>query len=221
MPIQLHAPPASILPPAALEAWRDIPVSIVGDELNRSQIVQSALRPLVPGVRLLGTALTVECMVGDNSALHYALERVWPGAVIVADARGHVETAVWGEIMHTCALAQGAAGLVLDGAVRDSAAIAASGLPAYVRGISPRGPHKGWGGSILGPVHCGGVAVHPGDLMLGDEDGVIAIRPEQLDGLLERCRRRLDKETGVLERVRAGEPTVKVFGFPAIERIGR
>ncbi len=221
MAIQLHSRPSSLLAPADVAMFRGIPVSIIGDELNRSQMMHSALRPLVPGVALVGVALTVECMVGDNSALHYALEQAWDGAVIVADARGHVETAVWGEIMHTCARAQGVAGLVLDGAVRDSAAIAASGLPAYARGISPRGPHKGWGGSILGPIQCGGVMVEPGDLVVGDEDGVIVVRPSQLDGLLERCRRRLEKEVRILERVRAGEPTVKVLGFPPWEQIGR
>jgi regulator of RNase E activity RraA len=221
VPIQIHPKPMHLLDATALAAWRGIPVSILGDELNRSQIMHSALRPLSRDVRMIGQALTVECMVGDNSALHYALEQVWPGAVIVADARAHVETAVWGEIMHTCAKTQGATGVIVDGAMRDSAAIADSGLPAYCRGVTPRGPHKGWGGAILGTVQCGGVAVNPGDLVVGDSDGVIVVRPEQIQGLAERCRARMASEEKVLHRVRAGATTVKVLGLGPHDAIGR
>jgi regulator of RNase E activity RraA len=219
--IQIHPKPSLLFDSAALAVWRGIPVSIVGDELNRSQIMQSALRPLSGGVRMIGQALTVECMVGDNSALHFALEQVWPGAVIVADGRGHVETAIWGEIMHTCAKAQGATGVIVDGAMRDSAAIADSGLPAYCRGVTPRGPHKGWGGAILGTVQCGGVAVRAGDLVIGDDDGVVVVRPEQLPGLAERCRERMAREEKILHRVRAGEHTVRVLKLGPAESIGR
>jgi 4-hydroxy-4-methyl-2-oxoglutarate aldolase len=217
MAIRLFPPPARLLPLAELEPWREIPVSVVGDELNRSQILNSGLRPIGPHAALLGQAMTVECMVGDNSALHHSLEHLWPGAIVVADARGHTDTAVWGEIMHTCAKTQGAGGAIIDGAVRDSSAIASSGLPAWARGISPRGPHKGWGGSILGSIQCGGVAVHPGDLVLGDADGLIVIRLGQIDGLLDRCRKRMRQEESVLTRVRNGETTAKVLGMPPTE----
>lgn len=222
MPIEVHSPPDfRLLDRDETRVWSQIATPILGDELNRSNVMHAALRPLAAATRMAGQALTVECMAGDNAALHYALERLWPGAVIVADARGHVDTAVWGEIMHTCARQQGAAGVVIDGAMRDSTALARSGLPAYCRGICARGPHKGWGGAILGPIQCGGVAVHPGDLVVGDDDGVVVIRPDQLAGLLERCQRRMEGERRTLERVRSGETTARVLGMPPIERIGR
>jgi 4-hydroxy-4-methyl-2-oxoglutarate aldolase len=199
--------------PAVVEALGAIPVAILGDEVNRSCIMHSGIRPMGT-VKLSGIALTVECMVGDNSPLHYALARLSPGEIIVADARAHVETAVWGQIMHTCAKARGAAGVVIDGALRDSVAIAHSGLPAFARGVCPRGPHKGWGGSINRTIQCGGVAVSPGDLVIGDSDGVIVLSPDIIEGLFERCQRRLAHEALVLEQVSAGQLTITALGMP-------
>jgi 4-hydroxy-4-methyl-2-oxoglutarate aldolase len=198
-----------------------VPVTVLGDELNRCGIMHAALRPLRTPVRFAGLALTVECMVGDNSALHYALDELVPGPVIVADARGHTDTAVWGEILHTCAQVRGAAAVVIDGAMRDVAAIANSSLPAYCRGICARGPHKGWGGSVNRKIQCAGVAVSPADLVVGDHDGIIVIGPSQVSGLLERCQVRLAKEAEILRRVAAGEPTTRALGLPPHDRIGR
>ena len=220
MAIEFGPRPEAIMDQAALAPWRAIPSSIIGDELNRSSILSSSLRPLATDMSCVGQALTVDCMVGDNSALHYALKELWPGAVIVADGRGHGETAVWGEILHTCAKHQGAGGVILDGAMRDSVEIAGSGLAAYCRAVCARGPHKGWGGAINLPIQCGGVPVAPGDLVVADQDGVAIIRPEQIDGLLARCQARIAKEETVLARIAAGELTVDIMNFPPAEKIG-
>jgi len=198
-----------------------MPVATVGDELNRSGIMHAALRPLRTPARFAGPALTVECMAGDNSALHFALAELLPGEVLVADARGHVDTAVWGEVMHTCAQARGAAAVVIDGSVRDMAMLAASPLPVYCRGVCARGPHKGWGGSVNCTIQCAGVAVNPGDLVIGDADGIVVVRPDQVHGLALRCRSRLAREAETLRRVAAGELTIDVLGLPAHDCIGR
>lgn len=220
MSVIITPPAMPWLDAAAIAAWRRIPVSIIGDELNRSAIMDAGLKPLGEGTSFAGAALTVECMVGDNSALHYALLELQPGQVIVADGRRHVDQALWGDIMHSSAKTRGAAAVIIDGSMRDRAEIAASGLPAYVRGVTPRGPHKGWGGAVNGPIQCGGVAVHPGDLIVGDADGIVVVRPDQHTGLMERCLKRIAKEDDAKAAVRAGISTVEFFKFPPPERIG-
>lgn len=220
MPLEIASPTQPQIDARTIAELGVIPVAVLGDELNRAGIMQAALRPLRTPVRFAGSALTVECMVGDNSALHYALAQLVRGQVVVADARGHVDTAVWGEVMHTSAYARGAVAAVIDGSVRDFAALSSSPLPVYCRGICARGPHKGWGGSVNRQIHCGGVTVNPGDLIVGDDDGIVVIRPGQLKGLQDRCRARLAREAEVLRLVAAGEPTTRVLGLPPHDRIG-
>jgi len=220
MAIQYGQKPDTFLSDDELEAWRNIPTSIIGDELNRTFIMDSGIKPITPHTSIAGHALTVDCMVADNSSLHYALMELWPGAVIVGDGRGHTDTAMWGEIMHSCAEHNGAAGVILDGAMRDFDTISSSGLPAYCRGVSPRGPHKGWGGNIHMPIQCGRVPVNPGDLIVADQDGVAVIAPDLRPGLMDRCLMRIENETRTLERVALGEFTVDILGFPPAEKVG-
>lgn len=198
---------------AELKALAELPVAIIGDELNRAQMMQAAMKPVGPGMGFVGQALTVSCMVGDNLALHHATALLQKGQVLVADAHGHEDTAVWGGILHTAAGARGAAAIVIDGALRDVAEVRESGLPAYARAIVPTGPHKGFGGEINAPIQCAGVAVRPGDILVGDEDGVVVIRPEQLEGLVERCKARIASEDRILEGLTAGKTTVELLGL--------
>jgi len=128
MPLSLRETPRPFLNADEIADWRRMPTAIIGDELNRTCIMDAGLKPLGDGAPFAGLALTVDCMVGDNSALHYALTALIPEQVIVADGHRHVDTALWGEIMHTCAKARGAAGVVIDGAMRDRVQIAGSGL---------------------------------------------------------------------------------------------
>lgn len=221
MPLIIAHLAAPALDPAEIAAWREIPASIIGDELNRTGIMDAGIKPLGDGTPFAGQALTVDCMVGDNSALHYALAELKPGQVICADGHRHVDTALWGDIMHTCAAARGAAAVVVDGAMRDRSELATSPLPAYCRGVTPRGPHKGWGGAVNGPIQCGGVAIAPGDLVVGDADGIAVIRLDQLPGLIERCRARMRLEAEIKAAVAAGRSTVEVVAMPAADRIGR
>jgi regulator of RNase E activity RraA len=129
----------------------------------------------------------------DNDAPRKALAEAWPRACIVIDARTRPDAAVWGGNLITIARDRGVAAVVVDGNVRDVVDLRASGLAVCSRGITPRGPP--WGGRIGGPIQCGGVEIRPGDLMVGDEDGVIAVPLEAVnEGLLERCRARLTRE---------------------------
>ena len=220
MALIINEAPAERLSDTELAAWRNIPPAVISDELNRSGAMAAAIKPLAPGMTCVGQALTVQCMVGDNAPLHYAVTKAWPGAVVVADARGHTDTAVWGGILTFAAKQRGIVGVVVDGGVRDVAELRESGIAVFARGAVPRGPHKGFGGEINGAVQCGGVAVDPGDLIVADDDGVVVITPAQRAGLLERCQARIAKEQEMLAGLKAGKTTVELSGMPPPEKIG-
>ena len=220
MALIINDPPEARLSEAELAPWRAIPPAIVADELNRAGAMSGAIKPVAPGMAFVGQALTVQAMVGDNSALHYALTVAWPGAVLVADARGHADTAVWGAVMMASAKQRGIAGVVIDGAVRDIAELRQSSIAVFARGAAPGGPHKGWGGGVNAPIQCAGVAVNPGDLVLGDDDGVVVVGAGAMAGLFDRCKARMAKEEVTLERIAAGATTVEALGMPPADEIG-
>ena len=175
MPIQRHKTDFIQLDASRLEKWRGLPPAVVSDCMNRTGVMAGAIKPVAAGMTLLGQARTVSCMVGDNSALHVALGMIGPGQILVAGAGGFEDTAVWGGIMTRVALKRRIGGLVVDGAVRDVAEIREFGFSTFARAIVPAGPHKGFGGVIDGPISCAGCPVGPGDLIIGDDDGVCVV----------------------------------------------
>ena len=220
MVLLLNDAPTERLTTDELSAWREIPTAVISDDLNRSGTMQAAIKPVGPGMDFAGQALTAQTMVGDNGTLHYALTKAWPGAVLIVDARAHEETAVWGGILTAGALARQISAVVIDGAVRDVAELRDSGVAVYARAVVPNGPHKGFGGSVNTSIQCAGVAVDPGDIVVGDEDGVVVIRPDQLSGLMERCRARIQKEKAFLAKIGAGMSTVELLGLPPADEFG-
>jgi regulator of RNase E activity RraA len=220
MALEMRDAPTDRMSSDDINVWRDIPTAVISDDLNRTGTMHAAIKPVGPGMNFAGQALTAQTMVGDNGTLHYALTTAWSGCVLIVDARAHLETAVWGGILTLAAKASGVIAAVIDGAVRDVAELCESGMAIYARGVIPNGPHKGFGGAVNGPIQCAGVAVNPGDLIVGDEDGVVVIRPEQLPGLLARCRARIAKEEAFAVQIEAGVSTVELMGLPAPEEIG-
>ena len=220
MALTIHQPDFPRISADELELWKNIPTSIISDELNRTGTLHSELRPLQSKVRFAGQALTVQCMVGDNAPIHYAMTVAWRGCVMLVDGRGHKDTALFGEILGEAALAAGVIAVVIDGATRDSAELRDSDLYVYTRGIVPNGPHKGFGGAINVPIQCAGVNVSPGDLVVGDNDGVVIVSPQKMQGLRERCDSRIASEADRIQRIRAGATTVELLGFPPPEKIG-
>jgi RraA family protein len=220
MALTIHHPDFPRLSAEELELWKNIPTSIISDELNRTGTLNSELRPLQSDLRFAGQALTVQCMVGDNAPIHYAMTVAWPGCVMLVDGRGHKDTALFGEILGEAALAAGVVAVIIDGATRDSAELRASDLYVYARAIVPNGPHKGFGGAINVPIQCAGVSVSPGDLVVGDDDGVVIVPPRQIKGLRPRCDSRIASEAERIQRIRAGATTVDLLGFPPPEKIG-
>lgn len=205
MPIGFRiAPLAPAVDPALVEAFRAIPASIVSDGLSRMAASAAAIRPRHAGGAMAGTALTVLTRPGDNLMLHKAIDMARPGDVIVVDGGGDLTNALMGEIMLTLAARRGVAGFVIDGAIRDSDAIAAQRLPVYARGITHRGPYKDGPGEINTVIQVGGMVVHPGDLVVGDADGVLAVRPAEAPAILAAARATVAKEEAMLADIAAG-----------------
>ena len=213
MPVTRHPVTFRTLSAAELTQWRGPPTATASDAMDRSQAMCAAIKPVRPGLVLCGQARTVQAMVGDNSALHLAVSLARPGEVVVVDAAGHEDTAVWGDILTSAAIARGLAGVVIDGATRDVARIRELGFPAFCRAVVPRGPHKGFGGVIDGPVAVGGVPVGPGDLVLGDDDGVTVVPLSRLASVRAAIDAIVEKERQLLAGVAAGRSTAQLLGI--------
>jgi regulator of RNase E activity RraA len=127
---------------------------------------------------------------------------------------------VWGEIMTRAAMRRGVAGLVLDGAVRDVAAIRELGFPVYCRAVVPRGPHKGFGGTIDAPVACGGVSVSPGDLIVGDDDGIAVVPMAKVETVLAAAQAAEAREAETIAKIEGGLTSAEILGIPEPEIIG-
>ena len=217
MAILRRAASYTALNPAILERWRAVPPAVAGDNMNREHSMTSAIRPVAEGYVMVGHARTVAVMAGDNSAVHAALSVLQAGEVLVISARGAGEVAIIGEIVVECAKARGCAGIVLDGAARDIGSLRTLGVPVYIAGATPRGPHKGFGGEIDGRVSCGGVVVCPGDLVLGDDDGVTVVPRSQCEAVLPLAEAQVAKEADIIAKVRGGMTTAEIQGIAVPE----
>ena len=204
------------LAPDALAAWAEIPAAVASDCLARGQAMSGAVSPLAPTMRIVAQARTVQVMAADNSALHAAIGLCAPGEALVCDAHGFIDSAIFGGLMCRSASDAGLAGLVIDGAVRDSAEIIEAGFNCFSRGVVPAGPHKGFGGEIDGTIACGGVAVASGDLIIADADGVTVVPYAKVAATLEAARAILAKEERALASLAEGGSLAEVYGVPEI-----
>lgn len=221
MPVHQHRAKYSRLSKRELAAWSGAEAAAVSDCLGRSHAMDGGIKPLDPSMRIVGQARTVRCTVGNNSALHAALNLVEPGDVLVVDAGGFLGNAVWGGLMTEAAKRKGVVGLVVDGAVRDRSEIMAVGFPCFARGSVPAGPHKNFGGEIDGPIACGGVSVAPGDLVAADADGVTIIPLSRLDAVLAAYRALKEKEARALAELDAGGTLAEIYGVPEVKHLNR
>lgn len=171
-----------------------------------------ALRPVWHGARIAGRALPVRTHPADNLPLHHAVARARPGDVLVVDGRGEL-CGYWGEILAVAAQVRGVTGLVMDGGVRDVAEQEQLGFPVFARGICVRRTGKNFLGLVGEPITVAGVRVQSGDAVIADTDGIIVLPPDAVAATLAASQARVDKETAYLERIRAGELTVDLYGF--------
>lgn len=179
------------------------PSSILADVAGRRGALHGRIAPLAPTMRFAGPAITVEVRPGDNLMIHAALALAQPGDVIVVDGKGDLSSALMGEIMSQQAVALGVAAVVIDGAVRDSEAIRALGFPMFAAGLNPNGPTKNVAGRLNHPISIGGVTVRPGDLVVGDADGVTVVEREKAASLLPLAAEKVAAETKRIADIRS------------------
>lgn len=183
------------------ELFRDAPVAVVSDNLDRLPGFLD-MRPYHRGGRLVGPARTVRTRPGDNLMIHKVLERVQPGEVIVVAGEGDTTRALIGEIIVRIAQMRGVAGFVVDGAIRDLGTISAGTFPCFARGVIHRGPYKDGPGEIDVPIAMsGGTVVSPGDIIVGDEDGVVSFPQAVARDLAEKVKAHLAKEEQILKSI--------------------
>ncbi len=205
MPLIGHRnnPSSPAVPDAILDGFRNAAVSLISDMMNRLHGTK-ALRPYHRSGVLVGTAVTVKTRPGDNQTLHRAYDLLRAGDVLVVDGGGDLTQALVGEIMMSRARAMGVAGFVIDGAIRDVDAFEQSDFPCYARGVTHRGPYKSGPGEINVPVSIDGMVVMPGDVVVGDADGVVSFDRADAAELLELVRKQEAREANALAAIAEG-----------------
>jgi regulator of RNase E activity RraA len=171
---------ADPIPDGWLAAYKDLRPALLG-HVTEDGFVDEEIRPMFPRVHVLGTAVTVRLEEGDLEPTVIAVDRLRPGDVLVIDHGGITSRACWGELTSLAAAARGCAGVIVDGAIANVAEIEGHNLPTFARGVTARGGRRlDRGGGVNVPASCGGVSVHPGDLIVADDDGIVVIPPPRL-----------------------------------------
>jgi regulator of RNase E activity RraA len=187
-----------------VQAYNGIPVANISDCMTRMTAAGPRLRPMHKSGYLAGPALTVKTRPGDNLMIHKALTMAQPGDVIVVDAGGDLTNSLFGELMVTTAIKRGVAGVVLNGAVRDSDIIGQGTFPHYAAGVTHRGPYKDGPGEINVPIAIDGMVIQPGDLIVGDADGLLCVPYADVEEVLAAVRKKMELEKKTLEDIANG-----------------
>ena len=190
--------------PELVARFRGVPSSNAADAMGRFHFMDSGITSR-SGMPACGVAITVSCRPGDNLMVHKALEVAEPGDVVVVTTNGNTTSAVFGELMCNSAVAARLGGIVVDGAIRDVSEIAALSFPAFSRCVSPGGCDKDGPGEINVPIACGGTAVMPGDIVLGDEDGVVVVPRDAAKQVAELIDALKAREAARVEAIQGGE----------------
>jgi 4-hydroxy-4-methyl-2-oxoglutarate aldolase len=183
--------------------------AILADVAGRRGALNGRIQPLRPRMKVAGTAFTVEVRPGDNLMIHAAMSMAKPGDVLVIDGKGDLTAALMGTIMMTACQQLGIAGVVVDGAVRDTLEIDEMDFPVFAAGSNPNGPTKNCPGRIGHPVTVGGVTVHPGDFVTGDADGVVVVEREKIESLLPAAAKKVADESARITAIKKGDTEAK------------
>jgi 4-hydroxy-4-methyl-2-oxoglutarate aldolase len=192
------------------ERFSKLGSATVHEASGRKGAVDPAIKPIRNGLRLCGPAFTVQCAPGDNLMLHKALEKAQSGDVLVASVSGYPEGGYFGGLMAVSAVARRLGGLAIDGCIRDSEEIIGMGFPIFARGFCIRGTSKSVPGLVNHPTVFGGIVVHPGDLILGDDDGLVAVARTEAESVLEKALQRVEAEAKKAAQLRSGISSVEL-----------
>lgn len=224
MPVTLHSPPHPDLTPAEIARWAAVPVAVAVD-LGRDAAgqIDPAIRPLRGAglqPRLFGQAVTLRCEPPDFGAVLHAMDVIRPGQVLMIDAGGHRDTAMIGDILSGHLRGRGVAGVVCDGAVRDTGTLGAwDDFAVFARWITPRGPTGAERGAVNLPVVIGGCPVAPGDLVIGDADGLVVLSPHMVRAGIAAAEAKLGREAEWTRALACGLSAAEVFGLPPPIRV--
>ncbi|MDR3561333.1 MAG: 4-carboxy-4-hydroxy-2-oxoadipate aldolase/oxaloacetate decarboxylase [Negativicutes bacterium] len=202
-----------------VEQFKGLPVANIADEMNRLSCMDACIKPL-NSTPLLGTAFTVKARVGDNLMLHTAIDMAQPGEIIIVDDQGDTANSLIGENMMLWAERRGISGMVIDGAVRDVETLSQMKFPVYATGVQPNGPYKDGPGEINVPVCCGGITVNPGDIIVGDADGVVVIKAQDAPVVLEKAKAKLKQELATREAIANGTWNRSKYTLDALRKLG-
>jgi RraA family protein len=188
---------------AEIQRLSEVPASVVGDALSRMTVMDGGIRLVTRRTSLLGAALPVDVRSGDNLAIHRALDEARPGDVLVVNGHGDTTRALIGDLIGEIMVNAGVAGAVVDGAIRDVHALSEMDLAVYARAITPAGPFKDGPGTVGAPVAVGGQVVAPGDLIVGDPDGVVVVPRHRVREVAEAVDGIGEKEEAIRQRILA------------------
>ncbi|RAS82724.1 S-adenosylmethionine--2-demethylmenaquinone methyltransferase [Priestia endophytica] len=196
---------APLLSMDIIERAESLNTTLISDAMGCTGSMDYKIKPVASGMKVVGTALTVSLRPGDNLFLHQAIYDGKEGYVLVADGKGHTTNAYLGELMAGAAKAIGIEGIIIDGLVRDKETLSESAFPIFAKGFIPNGPLKDGPGELHKPISCGGVSVVPGDLIIGDDDGVVVVPKDKIEEVLSKAEKKLDYEKTRLESIAAYE----------------
>lgn len=207
--------------PELIARFKDMPVANIDDCMSRIAAVDSAIKPVGYKGQLLGSAFTIRVPQGDNLMFHAAMDLAKPGDVIVIDAGGMTDRAILGELMATYCRSRGIRGIICDGAIRDYGGLAEmEGFQVYARAASPNGPYKNGPGEINVPVVIGGKLVHPGDIVVADDDGVLFIDPAIAEALADATEAVQKKEADIMEHILTDGTYIRPWVDETLKAIG-
>lgn len=203
-----------------VEKFKNFPVANIDDAMGRTSALDQNIRP-VNKTKLIGPAFTVKVAQGDNLFLHKAMDLAKAGDVIVIDSLGTENRAIFGELMATYCKIKGVTGIITDGCIRDSEELETwEDMAVYASGISPNGPYKNGPGEIGTTITIGNQVIRPGDILVGDGDGIVVIKPEDAEEVLERVREINDKEEKIMETMKKEGTYERAWVDETLEQIG-